>query len=490
MHHFAQILAVVCLIVVTCTANEPAAALDELTDVPAISGPRELLRLFGIDDSQMRHLVDRRPLGPEETETLLKIMYRIRDIRQTDLQRWTRPQTELAELMADSQMIQESSAHRGEVFSLAGRVTSVEVRRPVPEAARRLQLPQYYRCELILDDPNQDDSDQPVVIYARDVPSAWQEGGTPNQRAGALGLLLKFAGEDPQRALPVFVTRRVAWYPDTLLGNLAVDVGLLEEVEDRKRLTARDREAFYQLLAAMRRAEPGQLIRQARGQLKDLDPGRKRTDEQGKEHYSVAPLFNEAETVRGQLVVLTGTARRVIRIRVEDPDIVERFGIDHYYQLALFTDDSQDNPLIFCVTQLPEGMPIENDPSYGEHVSVAGFFLKTWAYHVDDPATPADGRLQLAPLLIGREPVWHRYDPPSRNTLAGAIAGGLFVLAMLGIWLAIWRYGRNDRKFHRETLSKANVGDEEVTLDQLEANPETTPDFSRLEEGFGETDRQ
>ncbi len=488
MRNFAQLMAVLCLVAATCSANQPA-------DPPTISGPRELLRLFGIDDSQMRHLVDGRPLGPEETETLLKVMYRIRDFRQTDLHRWARSQTELIELMADEQVVKDSSDHRGEIFSLAGRVTSVEVRRPVPEAAERLQLPQYYRCELILEGPDQDGSGQPVVIYARDVPSAWQAGGTPNQRASALGLLLKFAGEDPQRALPVFVARRVAWYPDNLLGKLGVDVGLLEEVEDRKRLTARDREAFYQLLAAMGRAKPGQLTRQARGRFNDLDPGRKRTDDQGAEHYNVVPLFNQPEAMRGQLVVLSGTARRVIRIRVEDPDIVERFGIDHYYQLALFTDDSQDNPLIFCVTQLPEGMPIENDPAYGEQISVAGFFLKTWAYHVDDPTTPADahgGRLQLAPLLIGREPIWHRYDPPSRNTLAGAIAGGLFVVALLGIWLAIWRYNRGDRKFHRETLSKSKTitGPEEVSLDQLEANPNTTPDFSRLEESSGETDRQ
>ena len=84
----------------------------------------------------------------------------------------------------------------------------------------------------------------------------------------------------------------------------------------------------------------------------------------------------------------------VEEILVNDPDIVARFGIDHYYQVSLFTDDSYDKhwnpqPLTFCLRELPEGMPYGNLPRYGETVRMAGFFFKTWSYAVPRCSTPS-----------------------------------------------------------------------------------------------------
>src|SRR5690606_3536601 len=80
--------------------------------------------------------------------------------------------------------------------------------------------------------------------------------------------------------------------------------------------------------------------------------------------YSVYPLFNLADEQHGQLVLLQGVARRAIRVEVANPrdpesnrDIITRFGIDHYYEVAIFTKDSADNPIIVCVRELPPGFP-------------------------------------------------------------------------------------------------------------------------------------
>jgi hypothetical protein len=177
-----------------------------------------------------------------------------------------------------------------------------------------------------------------------------------------------------------------------------------------------------------------------------------------------------------------------VRITVSDPDIVARFGIDHYYNLFVFTDDSQGNPLVFCVRELPQGMPTGDGERFGEYVRVAGFFLKTWAYRVERPAettVPAGSpaaHFQLAPLLIGEQPVWYRSEKSAGSAIAGAIAGGLFVLALLGIWFAAWRYGRGDREFRRRTIAGALTLDTPLAIDEIPLGSDGVSDFRGLEE--------
>src|SRR6185437_982655 len=176
---------------------------------------------------------------------------------------------------------------------------------------------------------------------------------------GVQGLFVRLDGDDP--ASPVLVARRVSWYPNSILGDLDMDMGLFDELSTRPDLTGHDRECFYQLLAAVGRTQTRQLLRAV---------------PQDAHNAKVEPLFNQPKTQRGRLVELTGTARRAVPCLVEDRDIVARFGIDHYYEVDIFTADSQDNPLTFCVRELPKGFPTGDNIS--EPVSIAGFFLKKW----------------------------------------------------------------------------------------------------------------
>jgi len=154
---------------------------------------------------------------------------------------------------------------------------------------------------------------------------------------------------------------------------------------------------------------------------------------------------------------------------VRDEDIVSRFGIHQYYQIFLFTEDSQSNPLVFCVRELPEGMPLGAGVQFGEYVTVAGFFFNTWAYRnrrTGDAATARE-EWQLAPLLIGRDLTWRPQQRPASNPYLGAIAGGLFVVALLGVWLALWRYSRSDKRFHDKTIARQFAPDSGASLDQI-----------------------
>ena len=455
---------------------------DEESISQPIAGPRDLLDRYGIDQSHFANLTDGVEIHEGEFETILSVMFRIRRCRTIDIEDWARDKLEVQRLAAEMESL------RGEMYPLKGRIVSVEVLEPWAEVVEPLELEQNYRCELLLDDG------QPAAVYVPSVPDIWRDGGQFDDRVGALGLLLKLESGDPARPMPVFVAQRIARYPKTPLGDLDMDVGLLDGVKDQRpvahweRGRTKDfrwmrtgweqayweRECFYQMLAAVGRAKPGQLLREAEELLESASNRKRRADG---EAFSVVPLFNDVPDQRGRLVVLSGIVRRVERIRVEDPDVRARFGIDHFYQLALFTPDSQNNPVFFCVRQLPKGMPLTLEPDYAEEVRVAGFFMKTWSYETSQQKMTADGkptgelRRQLAPLLFGREPVWYRQGTGKPSLLTPTvelIAGCLFVVAMLGVWLGVWQYGRGDRQFHDRTLARIHTIDSPDALEGID----------------------
>ncbi len=439
----------VCAVCAVCVAS-PAGTKE-------FAGPREQFRALGVEDAYFDRLADGGSMTQHERETLLRILFRLRIFPPVDLDSWAMD----ADLLETA--IQRPKDYRGLIFRLRGRVTDVRPFNPPPEAAERYELKKYYRCRLKLDA-----LEKPIIVYTENVPKQWQRGAKPNASCGALGVFLKLskpaeatagsagatAGSSSSAgATPVFVAPRLAWYPNNLLGRLGMDAGLLDTVENQEPLTEKDHAAFYEMLAAVGRTKPGRLLRQAEANLPKIPAKWRWTNRKGQELYSVVPLFNDPKSQLGRLVALRGTARLVEEVFVDEPDIVAQYGVDHYYQLMLFTDDSQGNPLTFCVRELPEGMPHGNIPRYGESVLVAGFFFKTWSYPVrrqsDEALSPGESktRLQLSPLLIGRSLVWHPPPKPTDQTRANVIVGGLFIAAMIVVWVVAWQSMRRERRW-------------------------------------------
>ncbi len=398
-----------------------------------VTGSRDLLERHGVDASQFNRLRDGLPVGADDVETILNVLFWVRGFAKADVLRWAKRDWHLEDLTA------EAASQRGEMFLLQGRAEKVTRVVPSPEDAERLELEQYYRVEMTLGPQR-----QPAIIVVERVPLAWLKAETLDEPASAEGVFMKLAGEPPDRPLPVFVAARVAWHPDTPLGNLGVDVGLLDEVAEKRPFQASDREPFYQVLAAVGRTAPGQLLREAEALLARTNPPEARTDRRGNKYFAVAPLFNEGHKHRGKLYVLEGIARRVQRIVVTDADIRQRYQIDHYYQIEVYTDDSQGYPVTFVVRELPEAMPTSDGARYGELVRIAGFFLKNWAFQV--PALDDRGQLradnptqtQIAPLLIAREVVWLPAQRPQRAVWLEVTLGTVFFVVVLGLLVAMW----------------------------------------------------
>ena len=392
----------------------PVASLPAVAPAdPAQFG--QLLTLAGWDAARFAQFQNGSPLSDARRQELLDLLRRLNTFDGPQLTQWAR---------AGQPFQAASSADRqGELFQLSGRVTQVE-RHPLPaELAAQLELPAYFVCEMVLDG----DAGTAAIITDR-IPAAWTEMKSLDEPASAAGVFIQVAA--PQRADSddadaLFVSREIAWHPreprepfvslgESVLGTLGVDVGLLDGVRQRRPISGTEREPFYQVLDAAGRLGANELVRFAGHNLQSvkkfwsdeaqrlaalanespttvnsadrqrLQMAREVQSRAAEGLYSVAPLFNDPEQQVGELVAFDGTARRVARVDVGQhadgtaSDVARRFGIDHYYEIDLFTDDSQNNPIVFCVRELPPGFPIGNN--LHEPVRIAGFFFKSWSF--------------------------------------------------------------------------------------------------------------
>ncbi len=332
------------------------------------------------------------------------------------------------------------------------RGTAVEVRGHVVECSEialteqeqtLLAVPCLYRCRLQVQrksDKMHKSSVQQLEVVSAFVPDAWLKTDVLDAPAKVTGIVLKTddVGDDFSGAL--IIAARVRWFPtNTLLGQLGMDVGLFDAVpalpitvlkqaeisvprslalltrpeifERAFKLTGHDQEAFYGLMKAVKNTPPGWLEQEARRMLQA----------QGESRTSAVNLFNRPEEMRGQPVLLTGVAKRAVRVLVDNPEIQEQYGIDHYYEIHLFTNDSQRQPITVCVSSLPPNMPTSadfpNPDEYNEPLTVAAIPYKLWVYESglsesrlseseDISAVNGGGRANYSPLLMGREPIW------------------------------------------------------------------------------------
>jgi hypothetical protein len=340
--------------------------------------------------------------------------------------------------------------------------------------AERLEMPQYFECEMALDQ-----GPGIATVLTTRVPRTWHNMKTLDEPATVIALYLKALSKGGEPSA-VWLAKEIAWHPTraaephvsfgkSVLGTLAMDVGLLDAVRGRGQILAAEREAFYEMLDVAGRIGAHQLARFAQSNVaavrdvakRDLDVEQDearralaqevvRRAEEGR--HSVAPLFNEPDRHIGDLVVFDGVARRAVRVdadpRLDDArrnDVARRFGIENYYEMEVFTDDSQDYPLIFCMHDLPENFPTGSNLHVP--VRVAGFFFKDWQYTTRKTAGTSSRapQVQYSPLLIGRHPLILQQEQGLE--VAQWVGGGLFLLALAGVWFSTWWLSRSDRKF-------------------------------------------
>ena len=318
-------------------------------------------------------------------------------------------------------------------------------------------------CLVIL--PRIVDANEPAAL-----PTQWEAGRKIDQPVAFVGFFLGLrnfessdnkakslaAPVDLQNKInpPVFVARRVAWYPDQISTRLGidpsdlalaargVDFNRLSQLGDRtgNGINANEAESFFQLLRA----------------AAEFDFSQNPAPELKLESMLQAP-----ESCLARPLTLRGHIRRVTEIAVEDVEIRQRLGIDKYFQLDLFVPlenrrivikppsrnsiagdasaepDGQQDLVIenrFPVTVCTCRLPVAPAQINRDQVTIRGFFFKNWSFESELSIKHASGAQQLAPLVIAGEPEIIDMGP----NYFGTALMGFAILVCLGAMTLAW----------------------------------------------------
>ncbi len=272
-----------------------------------------------------------------------------------------------------------------------------------------------------------------------------------------------------------FVLLRLGWYPkQSVLGILKVNATVFdrvpvypvhalarlqsrnqnkEEIDKQRqeilqslRFTEKDREMVYELLSAVARLPKGQWDHFIHAVS---SPSASDSNSKKEASCSIVELFNRPEQYQGELFRIYGHVRRVLYIPINDPEIVKRYGLDHYYQLYLYTTESQGYPLVISVPKIPKDMPIGSNKGYRENIAVTALFCKSWAYKTERiPLASTNGKESeiidnkpdkwiRAPFFIGSEVQWF---PETDSTFPEYFPWSYFWGTFIGLLLLFFLY--------------------------------------------------
>ena len=435
------------------------------------SGPREILERYEIGPSQLDSLFNGQPLGPGDEDVIVKILFRFPRLGLDNIQRWRKTDVTWDQLSA------APKEYRVEFFPLRGRVKRVEKQELLPELAALYEFTDYYRVTMQLEGaPYQ------AIICTRRIPAAFEVGKDLDELAAADGLFLKVGDPTAEPPQLIFAARRIAWLPDRespehfvgsdqmQLARLGMDIGLFDSVRagNRKPIGDADREPFYQLLDVLGRAPPSDL-RRASSQPAD-----------------VIPIMKSPEKFHGTFMTVQGTASRIQKVNVSDPDIRRRFGIDHYYEIDFFMpldkagvvfgkDTTGEKSPVFNasfpatlnVRRLPSGL--EEGEKLRVLIAADAVFFKLWSYR--SAYMEKFNQRQPAPMFMAIEPRIVHIEPPA-NWVTTALVATAFGLALGVIGVVLWWFRRSDKDY--EASRRARLAGQNVL---------SPPDFSDLGAG-------
>jgi hypothetical protein len=479
--------------------TEPERAVESSTQSPEDDRRegrlQQILDLADWSESRFSKFIDGEPLSVDEQLEVWRLVQRMT----TFDERWLSPQQ--AEQVTASQLLESPARYRGRLVGIAGQARQVETLEPSAEDRDRFGIARFYRTTIDVDGV-------PMEVTTAQIPQGWTTLTPLNEPVEVAGVMIKVAVDSLGESRVHLAATRVAWHPTqvrppvvnhgmSVLGILGVDIGRFDNLVQRRELTSHDAAAFYQTLEAMGRSNVEQLQRAADRHMRQqhlalwnarlaeaASEGDKRQQvlarnvlqlaDEGK--YSVAPFFNLPGEHVGQIASFEGVVRSALRVEVEPTVSQQHGGLDHYYQLALFTDDSQHYPLFFCVRELPSDFPVGE--GLNQPVRVSGFFLKMWRFTSSRPATtevrkrsPDDSmEAMVAPLFIGVAP--QKLAPPATDRSWGYVIAAGVLLLIGGVWFIEWRRAQRDRLFAATTLARVQRANQSLDFDGFRSDEE------------------
>ncbi len=473
------------------------AAAEEAGISPSFA---EILESAGIGNQALNKLGQSREPSQADWQLLFQIIHRYKQFSGLP------PVTPAATSFPEVWRLQPENC-LGEIFELEGRVTRAVKVSPSDSLVRDSEMNSMYNCEFHFSE-QREDSASSVVLLSTAIPNGWQSVKRLNEPVRVRGVMLR-SNANGFDGLPLVLTNHLAWFPTTnassgqlLLARQGMDVALLDEVRHRrpfvKPAVSREGEAFYAALQALGKAEPEEILNAARNNVDNAalqwqarqpnltrehqrleaelaagveDSRREKLQREIKQAKtqrglaaaviksaesglsSVAPMFLQPELETGELVIFEGTARRAVKIAAENQP-----AIDSYYEVEVFTNDSQNLPVVCCMSQIPSGFPTGDE--IREPVRVAGVFFKSWQHRTRqlvDGAGQTEGQRRLyTPLVIGHSPSWLQAPSPGSNRWA-LLGGVVFLSGLALLWLGMIRLARRDRQARTDSRSTETI---------------------------------
>ncbi len=434
---------------VTSNTQDPAEAeVDEQDELTF----RDVLAARGVDASQLRHMFDDRPFSLDERETLERTLAALINLPPDQIGRYAVKMENLPGFMADP------DEHRGKLVQVDGRVIGCRGITVVPELHERLGFSVIFHCTVAVSVGSGEQYQ--CDVFSPIAPLQWlprADGGKPelDETVHFDAVFLKRAGDVAGTAThrPVLATRRLAWYPKTLLGEAGFDVASLEEVAPEGKIVTSDAPAFHGLLSAMRKLSPAELQSAAMDTLSHREVRGTSLEETSRR--LMVGFMADARSWRGEIVQLQGIARRALKIHVDDPELINKYGTREYFEVDVFVEGPfrlpgfdevvARYPVTFCTSELPAGIP-EGD-RLSIPVQLSGVYLKNWRY-TSAKFVAAEAGQQRAPLIIGgaleRTPSQAVDSGAPWGTREFALAAVLFLLVLAAAYIC-WRWGTRDR---------------------------------------------
>jgi hypothetical protein len=461
--------------------------------------------------------VDGKPLAnptrarDDEPATLLKLLNNLSRLPEATVAAWTN-KTTLPMAVAEN-----PDVHRGQFFSFEGRAVRCE-RVDLPEdLASLFDFESVFRTEI-----HSNDDGAVRIVYSTSAPRGWlrDADGKPlpandiDEQTAAVAMFVKVGGDiaaEGQAARPslVYVAKRLAWHPDSLLGGLGMDMALFDDLTQGAEVGGGEAECLYDLLAnsaPIDRQELNEIARERQFAMqKDFE-----YEYQFPNIPSNSFILNEVrarpEKNAGTAVSLTATALQAFRVRLK-PEDAAKYGFDHYYHInasvpldppitiierrkqapngdpVAKNGDTQntgkqqtrdDMSVVFCVRHLPEGFP--QGEKITAQITVPGFFFKTWAATSEKSAEKVALAKQHYPMFVADTVIWTK-PTETRNWLGSAIVGvlvGMLVLGGVGAWVS-----RRGNYTLDQTLARQRTNID-TPLDSLDLPTTEKPDFSFL----------
>jgi hypothetical protein len=148
--------------------------------------------------------------------------------------------------------------------------------------------------------------------------------------------------------------------------------------------------------------------------------------------------------------------------------------------VEIFTRDSQSNPIIFNLAELPPGFPIAEDIS--QDVRIPGAYLTGFTYNrdatIEERQKNEKAKMQKAPLLIGKslEMISYEVVADPIDWVFGAIVAGVALAMVVVVWY--WNRNKGLSRKMREQVDAPAAG---TSLNDLPLEYRSKPDFSNVE---------